>query len=124
METEGESTQTRNSCHLSVLQKPKNPWYAKALAGCIVTYALSPIDLIPDFIPILGYVDELILLPVGIAAIRKMIPPVVLDECLLKAKEGSIRRKGKNWAVAGVIIVVWIILPVLAVYWVGRYFRG
>ncbi len=103
---------------------PRTPWYAKAFAGCIVAYALSPIDLIPDFIPVLGYVDELILLPLGIAAVRKMIPTVVLDECRLKAKEASIQGRGKGWMVAGAIIAVWISLAVLAVNWVGGYFRG
>jgi uncharacterized membrane protein YkvA (DUF1232 family) len=101
---------------------PRTPWYAKAFAGFIVAYALSPIDLIPDFIPVLGYLDELILLPVGIAAVRKMIPPVVLDECRLKAKEASIQSRGKGWMVAGAIIAVWIIFAVLAANWVGGYF--
>ena len=103
---------------------PRTPWYARAFAGCIVAYALSPIDLIPDFIPILGYVDELILLPVGIAAVRKMIPPVVLDECRLKAKGASIQRKGKGWVVAGIIIAVWISLALLTVNWIKGYFWG
>jgi uncharacterized membrane protein YkvA (DUF1232 family) len=101
---------------------PRTPWYAKALAGCIVAYALSPIDLIPDFVPVLGYVDELILLPVGIAAVRKMIPPVVLAECCLKAKEGLIQGRGKGWIMAGGIVAIWIILGVLAVNWVKGYF--
>jgi len=103
---------------------PRTPWYAKTLAGCIVAYALSPIDLIPDFIPVLGYADELILLPMGIAAVRKMIPSVVLDECRLKAKEDSIQRRRKNWTVAGVIIAIWIILAVGVAIWVKGYFRG
>ncbi len=103
---------------------PRTPWYAKAFAGCIVAYALSPIDLIPDFIPVLGYVDELILLPVGIAAVRKMIPTVVLDECRLKAKEASIQGGGKGWVVAGAIIAVWISLALLAANWIKGYFWG
>ncbi len=103
---------------------PRTPWYAKALAGCIVAYALSPIDLIPDFIPVLGYVDELILLPLGIAAVRKMIPPVVLAECRLTAKETSIQGEGKGWMVAGIIIAIWIILVGLAAIWVKGYFWG
>ena len=103
---------------------PRTPWYAKTLAGCIVAYALSPIDLIPDFIPVLGCADELILLPMGIAAVRKMIPSVVLDECRLKAKEDSIQRRRKNWTVAGVIIAIWIVLAVGVAIWVKGYFRG
>lgn len=101
---------------------PRTPWYAKTFAGCIVAYALSPIDLIPDFIPILGYVDELILLPLAIAGVRRMIPPVVLVECRLKAEEAAIQRKGKNWMVAGIIIAIWIILAVWIVIWIKGYF--
>ncbi len=103
---------------------PRTPWYAKAFAGCIVAYALSPIDLIPDFIPVLGYVDELILLPLGIAAVRKMIPTVVLDECRLKAKEASIQGRGKGWMVAGAIIAIWFIFGGLAANWIKGYFWG
>ncbi len=101
---------------------PRTPWYAKALGACVIGYALSPIDLIPDFIPILGYVDDLILLPLGIAAVRRMIPAVILADCRLKAKEASIQRKGKNWTVAGIIIAIWIVLAVWAVIWVKGYF--
>jgi uncharacterized membrane protein YkvA (DUF1232 family) len=103
---------------------PRTPWYAKALAGFIVAYALSPIDLIPDFIPVLGYLDELILLPVGIATVRKMIPSVVLDECRLQAKEASMQSGGKGWMVAGTIVAIWIILGVLAANWIKGYFWG
>ena len=60
---------------------PRVPWYAKALAIGIVAYAFSPIDLIPDFIPVLGYLDELILIPLGVVAIRAMVPAAVMDEC-------------------------------------------
>ncbi len=103
---------------------PRTPWYAKTLAGCIVAYTLSPIDLIPDFIPVLGYVDELILLPLAIAGVRRMIPPVVLAECRIKAEEAAIQRKGRNWTVAGVIVAIWILLAVLAVNWAKEYFWG
>lgn len=101
---------------------PRTPWYAKTFAGCIVAYALSPIDLIPDFVPILGYADELVLLPLAITAVRKMIPPVVLADCRLKVKDASIQRKDKNWLVAGVIIGIWIVLAVWAVNWIKGYF--
>jgi uncharacterized membrane protein YkvA (DUF1232 family) len=60
---------------------PRTPWYAKLLAVCIVTYALSPIDLIPDFIPVLGCLDDLILLPIGIVLALKTVPPQVMKEC-------------------------------------------
>jgi len=59
---------------------PRTPWYAKALALCVAGYALSPIDLIPDFIPVLGYLDDAIIVPLGILAVVKMIPPEVMAE--------------------------------------------
>ncbi len=100
----------------------RTPWYAKAMAACVVGYALSPIDLIPDPVPILGYVDDLILLPLGIAAVRKMIPPAVLAECHLKAQEAAAQPKSKNWVAAAVIISIWITLTILAVFWIKKYF--
>jgi uncharacterized membrane protein YkvA (DUF1232 family) len=101
---------------------PRTPWYAKAMAVCIVGYALSPIDLIPDFVPILGYVDDLILLPLGIAMVKRMIPPAVFDECRSKAKEASAKGFRKNWIAAGVIIAIWVMLAVLAFIWLKEYF--
>jgi uncharacterized membrane protein YkvA (DUF1232 family) len=59
---------------------PRTPWYAKALAICVAGYALSPIDLIPDFVPVLGYLDEVVILPLGILAVVKLIPPEVMAE--------------------------------------------
>ena len=100
----------------------RTPWYAKALGVCVIGYALSPIDLIPDPVPILGYVDDLILLPLGIAAVRKMIPPAILAECRIKAQEASTKPKRKNWIAAGVIIAVWIFLVVLVFLWLRKYF--
>src|ERR1700694_496145 len=64
---------------------PRVPWYARVFAAGIVAYAFSPIDLIPDFIPILGYLDDLIIVPLGIALALKMIPPHVMAECRAKA---------------------------------------
>src|SRR3954469_24291635 len=66
---------------------PRTPWYAKLFVAGVVAYALSPIDLIPDFIPVLGVLDDLILVPLGIAAAMKMIPPDVLAECRARAAE-------------------------------------
>ena len=65
---------------------PRVPWYAKALALIVVGYALSPIDLIPDFIPILGYLDDMVLIPLGIMIVIRMIPAEVLAECRQKAE--------------------------------------
>lgn len=94
---------------------PRVPWYARAFAACVVGYAFSPIDLIPDFIPILGYLDDLILVPLGIALVLKMIPPEVMVECRVKAQSTTQHNKPKNWLMAGIILIVWVLLAIFAV---------
>jgi len=92
---------------------PRTPWYAKAFAGCVVAYALSPIDLIPDFIPVLGYLDDIILVPLGIALSLKMIPAEVLADCRAKVRQNAGPKKAVNWTAAVVIIAMWIFCLVL-----------
>ena len=87
---------------------PRTPWYAKAFAALILGYALSPIDLIPDFIPVLGYVDDLVLVPAGIALLLKMIPREVLEECRERAKAQPSPGSLKNWIAGIVIVLIWI----------------
>lgn len=65
---------------------PRTPWYAKASAAVVVGYALSPIDLVPDFIPILGYLDDIILLPLGVALVLKLVPPEVMADAQVAAE--------------------------------------
>jgi uncharacterized membrane protein YkvA (DUF1232 family) len=89
---------------------PRVPWYAKLLAACVVGYALSPIDLIPDPIPILGYLDDLVIVPLGIALVVRMIPPEVLQECRQKADTAFRQGKPKNWTAGAIIIVIWVIV--------------
>jgi uncharacterized membrane protein YkvA (DUF1232 family) len=91
---------------------PKTPWYAKVFAAFILGYALSPIDLIPDFIPVIGYVDDLIIVPAGIAFLMRMIPQEVMEECREKARSQVSTKKPRNWIAAGIIVLVWL----LAVY--------
>lgn len=91
---------------------PRVPWYAKAVAVCVVAYAFSPIDLIPDFIPLLGYVDDLIIVPLGIALALRMIPGPVLEDCRAKAEELRKSGKKKNWIAAALFIVIWLLLAV------------
>ncbi|MDG4657791.1 DUF1232 domain-containing protein [Ectobacillus antri] len=83
------------------------PWYAKFFAGCVVAYAFSPIDLIPDFIPILGYLDDLILIPIGILLALKLIPEHVLVACEAEAQEMMKKEKPKNWFVGTLILLIW-----------------
>jgi len=86
----------------------RTPWYAKVIAICVVAYAFSPIDLIPDFIPILGYLDDVILVPLGVALSMKMMPRIVIQDCTVKAEERMKNGKPKNWLVGSLIILVWI----------------
>src|SRR5438270_7568583 len=79
---------------------PRVPWYARLFAACVVGYAFSPIDLIPDPIPVLGYLDDLVLVPIGIALARKMIPPDLLAECREKAQTRLAEGRPTNWLAA------------------------
>lgn len=99
---------------------PRVPWYAKALVAVVVGYAFSPIDLIPDFIPVLGYLDDLILLPLGVAIALKMIPEEVISDCRKRSKEVLSQEKPVNWMAAIVIISIWLILIVMTMVWVVR----
>jgi uncharacterized membrane protein YkvA (DUF1232 family) len=92
---------------------PRVPWYAKLLAACVVAYAFSPIDLIPDFIPVVGYLDDLVLVPLGIALSLKLIPPQVMAECRTRA--AAAEGKPTNWVAAMVIVAIWIGLAALGV---------
>jgi uncharacterized membrane protein YkvA (DUF1232 family) len=87
---------------------PRVPWYAKALAICIAAYAFSPVDLIPDFIPILGYLDELVILPLGILLVVRMIPPDVMMEH--RASAAAMLERPTSRAAAAVIGAIWLAL--------------
>lgn len=89
---------------------PRVPWYARVFAACVVAYAFSPLGLIPDFIPILGYLDDLLLVPLGIALALKMLPPAVRDECREKARAEMAKGKPTNWVAGAVIVTVWLLL--------------
>lgn len=99
------------------VQDERIPWYTKAVALAVVGYAFSPIDLIPDFIPILGYVDDLILLPLGIKLVIKLIPPPILDEYKAKAKTLKADVKRKSWIAGGIIIALWLTI-IAVIYFV------
>jgi len=101
---------------------PRVPWYAKVFMIAVIGYALSPIDLIPDFIPILGYVDDLIIVPAGVFLAIKMIPKGVLEECREKAKVSTISSKAK-WVVAFIIISVWLLVIILAFRFIWQFFH-
>ena len=99
---------------------PKVPWYAKVFAACVVGSLFSPIDLIPDFIPVLGYLDDLVLVPLGITLALKMIPKAVWEECREEAQKILSRDKPRNWEAAGFIISIWLLLVALVVVFVAQ----
>jgi len=99
---------------------PRVPWHAKLLAVCIVAYALSPIDLIPDFIPVVGYLDDLILVPLGIYMVLKMIPDEVMTEYRARTKAFADQKRPANWLAATVIVLIWIMLGLLLAWLVFR----
>lgn len=102
----------------------RTPWYAKVFAAVVVGYAFSPIDLIPDPIPILGYLDDLVLIPLGALLVMKMIPPQVMDDCRAKAKEVMAQGTPVNKVAAVVIVLIWIglavVVGVIAYRWVKK----
>jgi uncharacterized membrane protein YkvA (DUF1232 family) len=101
---------------------PRVPWYAKAWMGLVVAYMFSPIDLIPDFIPVLGYLDDLIIVPLGVALAWKMIPAQVMVDAHQQAED--LMREGKPVIRAGAVIViaVWLLMLALVVWLAVRYF--
>jgi len=101
---------------------PRVPWYVRLFAVCVVAYAFSPIDLIPDPIPVLGYLDDLILIPLGIALALKMIPLPVLADCREKAQTIIAQGKPANWVAAGVILVIWLLVALWGVMLMLRLF--
>lgn len=96
---------------------PLTPWLARLIIAGLVAYALSPIDLIPDFIPVLGYLDDLILLPLGIALVLRLIPPAVMEECRESAQQRFAAGKPVSRTAGFIIVLIWLI----ALGWLLRW---
>ena len=94
---------------------PRTPRGAKLLALAVAAYALSPIDLIPDFIPVLGYLDDLLIVPLGILLVTRMMPPDVLAEC--RAAVDAAGRHPRSLAGAAAIVALWLAAAVLLAWW-------
>ena len=101
---------------------PRTPWYAKVFAALVVGYVFSPIDPIPDFIPGVGLLDEMLVVPIGILIAAKMIPQEVLEECREKAWEVAEGEKPVSRAAAVVVVTVWLLCVALAVLLAMRLF--
>lgn len=102
---------------------PRTPWYAKVFAGLVVAYAFSPVDLVPDFIPVLGYLDDLILIPLGVGLAVKMVPAWIMVECRTQAQLDMREGKPVHWLAAGIIVAVWVSLAVLCMLWLVDLIR-
>jgi uncharacterized membrane protein YkvA (DUF1232 family) len=104
---------------------PRTPFIAKALAVALVAYAFSPIDLIPDFIPVLGYVDDLILLPIGIWLVMKLVPDEVMAECRVEAERWLEERRPRPRSYLGAAAIIALWLAALSVLlWLGWRWAG
>jgi len=99
---------------------PRVPWYAKVFLGLVIAHTFSPIDLIPDFVPVLGYLDDLIITPLGIALALKMIPPAVMEEARRQSEE--LLQQGKPVSRAGAILVIglWLVVLTILVWLIVR----
>jgi uncharacterized membrane protein YkvA (DUF1232 family) len=101
----------------------RTPWYARLFAACVVGYAFSPIDLIPDMIPVLGYLDDLVLVPLGVALALKMIPPEVMADCREQAQAVMAEGKPVSRVAAVVIVAIWLLLAALVAVLGVRVFK-
>jgi uncharacterized membrane protein YkvA (DUF1232 family) len=101
---------------------PRVPWHAKALAAMVAAYALSPIDLIPDFIPVLGYLDDLVIVPLGILLVLWLVPAALMTEFRVQA--AALAERPRSTTAAIIIVLLWIALAALTGWWLWRAFAG
>ena len=101
---------------------PRVPWYAKALAMAVAAYALSPIDLIPDFIPVLGYLDDLVIVPLGILLVVALIPSALMAEFRTQAM--TLAAKPRSTTAAVIIVLIWIAAMILFGWWSWRWWTS
>ncbi len=106
---------------LFAYRDPRTPLLARVVAACVVAYAFSPIDLIPDIIPVLGYLDDLVLIPLGVALAIRLIPAVVWADAQVRAAEAVETNRPVSWLAAGVIVLLWVALAVGVGWLVWRW---
>lgn len=102
---------------------PKTPWYARIIIGLTAAYALSPMDLIPDFIPVIGYLDDLIIVPAGISLSLRLIPDSVISECRERADNERISSR-LRWGVAAIIILFWSVVAYIGIRFLLNLYSG
>jgi uncharacterized membrane protein YkvA (DUF1232 family) len=98
---------------------PRVPWYAKAVAACVAAYACSPIDFIPDFIPVLGYLDDVIIVPLGIVLAVRLIPPALREEHRRAAIEQS-QQRPTSYVGAAIILMIWLATGLTLLLWFAK----
>jgi uncharacterized membrane protein YkvA (DUF1232 family) len=101
---------------------PRVPWHAKALAMAVAAYALSPIDLIPDFIPVLGYLDDLLIVPLGILLVVWLVPRELMLE--FRERAVTVQARPRSIAAAAIVVLIWIAVALLAGRWLWRSFAA
>jgi uncharacterized membrane protein YkvA (DUF1232 family) len=102
---------------------PRCPWYARVAAAAVLAYALSPIDLIPDFVPVLGLLDDLVVVPLGVVLVRRLIPTEVFEDARLRAAESAGGRP-VSWVGGAAILATWLLLAGLAARWAWSRWGG
>lgn len=107
--------------HIAV-RDPRTPWPAKAVALAVVAYALSPIDLIPDFIPVLGYLDEVLVLPLGVLFAVRLIPAALMAD--FREAAGQRQHLPRQWAGAAIVVALWLLAGTLAGWWIWHRLAG
>jgi uncharacterized membrane protein YkvA (DUF1232 family) len=106
------------------LRDPRVPWYAKGWIILVVAYTFSPIDLIPDFIPVLGYLDDLIIVPLGVYLAIRMVPAQVMQECQARASADLAQDRPRYGWMGVIVIAIWTIMILLVILWLARLLAG
>jgi len=105
------------------IRDPRTPWYARLAGALVVAYAISPLDLIPDFVPVLGYLDDVILVPLGVWLTLELIPRHVIADSRARAQAAADEHRPVSWAAAAVIVLVWLAALALTALAVARLFH-
>ncbi|QCO00980.1 DUF1232 domain-containing protein [Azospirillum argentinense] len=101
---------------------PRTPWYARVAAAAVAAYALSPIDLIPDVVPVLGYLDDLLIVPLGILLVIRLIPAEVLEEH--RATAARLAARPVSYAAAALMVGIWLVAAVALFWWLEPHVAG